>query len=83
MKKEQELLTRLSETEDKLLELEDRKQGDEAIILNEAQQREIEKFRSEKVRIRKDLRTVRHQLHKDIEGLASWMKFVNIMKNSL
>jgi ABC-type uncharacterized transport system involved in gliding motility auxiliary subunit len=76
--KEQELLTRLRETEDKLLELEDRKQGDEAIILNEAQQREIEKFRSEKIRIRKDLRTVRHQLHKDIEGLASWMKFVNI-----
>ncbi len=76
--KEQELLTRLRETENKLLELEDRKQGDEAVILNQEQQIEIEKFRSQKVRIRKDLRTVRHQLHKDIEGLESWMKFVNI-----
>ncbi len=76
--KEQELLTRLRETENKLLELEDRKQGDEAVILSEEQQTEIEKFRLEKIRIRKDLRTVRHQLHKDIEGLASWMKFVNI-----
>ncbi len=76
--KEQELLTRLRETENKLLELEDRKQGDEAVILSQEQQTEIEKFRLEKIRIRKDLRTVRHQLHKDIEGLASWMKFVNI-----
>jgi hypothetical protein len=32
----------------------------------------------EKIRIRKDLRIVRHQLHKDIEGLATSMKFVNI-----
>jgi ABC-type uncharacterized transport system involved in gliding motility auxiliary subunit len=76
--KEQELLTRLRETENKLLELEDRKQGGEAVILSEEQQREIEKFRLEKIRIRKDLRIVRHQLHKDIEGLATSMKFVNI-----
>ncbi len=76
--KEQELLTRLRETENRLLELEDRKQGAGAVILSEEQQKEIEKFRLEKVRIRKDLRTVRHQLHKDIEGLAASMKFVNI-----
>ncbi len=76
--KEQELLNRLRATEDKLVELEQGKQGDEALILNEAQQRELAKFRDEKVRIRKELRDVRHQLRQDIDRLESWTKFVNI-----
>lgn len=76
--KEQELLTRLQETEDKLLQLEQGKQGDQALMLNEAQQQEIEQFRQEKIRIRKDLRAVRRQLREDIDRLESWTKFVNI-----
>ncbi len=76
--KEQELLNRLRDTENKLLELEDRKQGDDGVILNAEQQQEIEKFRLEKIRIRKELRSVRHQLHRNIESLDSRMKFLNI-----
>ncbi len=76
--KEQELLNRLRETEVKLIELEERKPGDSAVILSSEQRQEIETFRREKVRIRKELRLVRHQLHKNIEQLESWTKFVNI-----
>ncbi len=76
--KEQELLTRLQETEDKLLQLEQGKRADQALMLSEAQQQEIEQFRQEKVRIRKDLREVRRQLREDIDRLESWTKFVNI-----
>ena len=76
--KERELLDRLSETEAKLADLETRKQGDDSVILNDAQLREIENFRQEKIRIRKELRNVRHELHKHIASLESWMKFLNI-----
>lgn len=76
--KEQELLNRLRETEEKLVEIENRKQGDDSVILNDAQKSEIEQFRSEKIRIRKELRGVRHELHKNIERLEGWTKFINI-----
>jgi ABC-type uncharacterized transport system involved in gliding motility auxiliary subunit len=76
--KERELLDRLSATEAKLAELETRKQDDDALILNDAQLQEIENFRQERVRIRKELRAVRHELHKNIAGLETWTKFLNI-----
>jgi ABC-type uncharacterized transport system involved in gliding motility auxiliary subunit len=76
--KEQELIRRLQETEQKLTELERSKKGDNTVILTAAQQEEIARFRDEKVRIRKDLRNVRHELRKNIESLEGWMKFVNI-----
>ena len=46
----------------------------EANTLQEA----IEKFRSEMLTIRKDLRDVQLALRQDIEGLERWLKFVNI-----
>lgn len=76
--KEQRLISRLQETEDRLLELERRKQDHNAVILSEAQQQEIARFRQEKIQIRKGLRNLRHELRKDIESLEGWMKFINI-----
>ena len=76
--KEQELVNRLNDAEQKLLELEKNKQSDDAPVLSLQQRKEIEKFTNEKLRIRKELRQVRHQLHKDIERLESWTKFINI-----
>lgn len=76
--KEQELLTSLQETENKLIELEKGNQNEQQLILSAEQEQEIAKFREEKVRIRKDLRDVRHQLHRDIERLESVTKFINI-----
>jgi len=75
--KEQQLLDRLKKTEQALTDLESAKKG-EGPILNEAQLAEIERFRNEKIAIRADLRRVRHELRKDIEGLETEVKVVNI-----
>nr|VFK18230.1 MAG: ABC-type uncharacterized transport system involved in gliding motility, auxiliary component [Candidatus Kentron sp. LFY] len=76
--KEKELLDKLRDTERKLVELERGKQEDAALVLSMAQQREIERFRDEKIKIRKALRDVRHKLRKNIQRLESWLRFVNI-----
>lgn len=78
-RKEQQLLDRLEQTEQALLELEQgRRNPQDQLTLTAEQQEEIEKFRREKVRIRKELREVQHQLRKDIERLEGWLKFINI-----
>lgn len=77
--KEQQLLDRLEQTERALLELEQGRRGEDGqLMLTAEQQEEIEKFRREKVRIRKELREVQHQLRQDIERLEGWLKFINI-----
>jgi ABC-type uncharacterized transport system involved in gliding motility auxiliary subunit len=76
--KERELLTSLEETEIKLIELEKGSQNEQQLILSDEQVAEIDKFREEKIRIRKELRLVRHQLRKDIEKLETATRFINI-----
>ena len=76
--KEQELIAQLEETERRLVELEESNQGNETLILTDAQREELVRFRQERVRIRKELREVRRQLRADIEALESWLKFANI-----
>ena len=76
--KEQELLLSLQETESKLIELEKGNQNEQQLILSVEQEQEIARFREEKIRIRRDLRDVRHQLHQDIERLEGVTKFFNI-----
>ena len=76
--KENELIQRLGETEERLVDLEDRKQGDDAMILSEAQQQELSRFREERIRIRRELREVRRELRSSIDELERSLKFVNI-----
>ncbi len=76
--KEQELQQQLRDTESKINELQQNKDSTNAVILSAEQQREIEAFRQEKVRIRKDLRNVQHELNKNIERMEDTMKFLNI-----
>ena len=76
--KEQELIAQLEETERRLVELEESNQGNESLIITDAQRDELVQFRQERVRIRKELREVRRQLRADIEALESWLKFANI-----
>jgi len=76
--KERQLLTSLDETEIRLVELEKGSQNEQQLILSDEQVAEIEKFREQKIRIRKELRLVRHQLRKDIEKLESATRFINI-----
>ena len=76
--KEQELIAELAETERRLVELEESNQGNDALVLTDAQRDELVRFRQERVRIGKELREVRRQLHADIERLEAWLKFANI-----
>ncbi len=77
--KERELLTRLEETEQRLSELEAGRQTDGSLLLTSEQQQEIERFRQQKVQIRADLRRVRHELRRDIEGLETRVKLVDVV----
>ena len=74
--KEKELLQRLEETDARLSELRTG-EGDE-IVLTEDQRNAIVEFTKERVRIRRELRDVRHSLRKDIEALEASLKFINI-----
>ncbi len=73
-----DLQAQLAETEQKLTQLQTT-QGDQVLLsLTPEQEEAIIQFQQEKLRIRKQLRDVRHQLDKDIESLGSNIKFLNI-----
>ncbi len=77
--KEQQLLGELRSTEQRLAELE-RGKGQATgsdLILSAEQERELQRFRAKQLAIRKELREVRHQLHKDIERLQAGLIFLN------
>jgi hypothetical protein len=77
--KEQELQTRLRETEGKISQLQQqRPDGQAAALLTPEQQKEVDQFRKEMVQTRKELRDVQHQLRKDIEGLGVRVKALNM-----
>ncbi|MFZ5722475.1 MAG: Gldg family protein [Pseudomonadota bacterium] len=77
--RQQGLEAQLAETEAKLQALESKKQQDaKAFELDEAQVEEMEKFLAEKLRVRKELREVQHQLGSDIESLGAILKVLNI-----
>lgn len=77
--REQALRAKLGETENKLRELQQGQGGDgEAQILSAEQRKEIELFRNEQLKTRKELRAVQHELGKNIEALGARLKLINI-----
>lgn len=77
--KEQELRERLRETERKIAEIQRaRPDGKSTVILTPEQSAEIEKFRTDQVAIRTQLREVQYDLRRDIEGLGTRIKALNI-----
>ena len=77
--KEEELKQQLAETDAKLRQLQATKDGEDALVLSPEQQAEVERFVQEKLKIRKQLRDVQHQLSKDIEKLGIQLKLINIL----
>jgi ABC-type uncharacterized transport system involved in gliding motility auxiliary subunit len=77
--KEQELEAQLRDTETKLTALQSKKDAGSTLILTPEEEREIEHFQSEKLRIRKDLRAVRAGLNEDIERLGTTLKIINVV----
>lgn len=76
--REQELQANLEEAEKKINELQQEQGGEQSYLLNSKLTEEIEKFRSERLQIRKELRRVQHELKKNIEKLGAQVRFVNI-----
>lgn len=78
IKQEEQLKAQLQQTEQKLLALEQGKEQEGSIVLSAAQQKTLKDFKSEKIKIRKQLREVRHQLGQDIDRLGAKLKLINI-----
>ncbi len=78
-KSEHALEIHLAETEKQLTALQHTGQNNAAADLLPQQKKTLEKFQQQKLKIRKQLRDVRHQLDKDIENLGMWLKMINIL----
>lgn len=70
------LQDKLTQTEKKLAELQGEHSGKDMILTPE-QKSEIETFRDEQLKTRKELRAVQHELDANIEGLGTKLKFIN------
>jgi ABC-type uncharacterized transport system involved in gliding motility auxiliary subunit len=79
--KEQELQAQREQTEKKIADLQRPGQGagqGGSVVLSPAQQEEIEKFKAELLKIRRDLRGVQLELRKDIASLQSRLWFFDM-----
>jgi len=77
--KEQELEKELHATEDQLAALQSQRTDRGVAILTPDQEQALNRFQSERARIRKELRDVRLGLDQDITRLGNWMKLINII----
>src|SRR5437016_1806336 len=77
--KEHELEQQLRDTEEKLTALQSKRNDKSALILTPEQEKELDRFQQEKLRIRKELRAVRAGLDEDIKSLGTLLKIVNIL----
>ncbi len=76
---EQRLDAELATTEQKLSELQSRRSDKAATILSAEQKAELDRFGAERSRIRRELRTVKLDLNRDIEALGRNVKLFNIV----
>lgn len=75
---EQRLQQQLEETEQQLAELQEQRSDDGTLTLSPEQQAALTQFQRQKLEIRRELRSVQHELNKDIEQLGTWLKVLNI-----
>ena len=73
-----DLQAQLADTERQLSELQASRDEQAQLSMSPEQESALLQFQAEKLRIRKELRDVRHQLDKDIEALGTTLKFINI-----
>jgi ABC-type uncharacterized transport system involved in gliding motility auxiliary subunit len=76
---EKQLESELQATEEKLTQLQSKRNDNTSMILSPEQEQELDRFQQEKVRIRKELRGVRLGLDQDINRLGMTLKIVNIV----
>lgn len=76
---EQRLEAELTQTEQRLGELQKSRSDGNSLLMSPEQQAEVQRFLDEQVRIRQELRTVRRNLDADIEVLGRWLKVINVL----
>jgi ABC-type uncharacterized transport system involved in gliding motility auxiliary subunit len=76
--KERALQEKLQETERKIAELQQQKDQSAGTLMSPQQKAEVEKFKAEMLNTRKQLREVQHDLRKNIEGLGTRLRIMNI-----
>ncbi len=79
LEREEALKDKLKQTEDKLDALQKKAGKGNKNLLTQEQKSTILQFREEKLKIRKQLRDVQHQLNSDIEALGAKLKLINIV----
>ncbi len=75
---EQQLQAELDETERNLGELQAAREDTNSLLMTPEQERELQRFLDEQVRIRRELRAVRRNLDRDIEQLGTVLKIINV-----
>lgn len=75
---EQALVEKLSETEQKLADLQSKAGEGSSELLSEEEQKAIDEFQEEMLQTRRDLRSVQHNLRSEIDALQSEIQVVNI-----
>jgi ABC-type uncharacterized transport system involved in gliding motility auxiliary subunit len=76
---EKQLQAELTETEQKLGELQSARKDQSSLQMSPEQQTEIQRFLDEQIRIRGELRTVRRDLDRDIDNLGTTLKILNVL----
>jgi ABC-type uncharacterized transport system involved in gliding motility auxiliary subunit len=76
---ERALEARLAETEQRIMALQSEQQeGMGELLLTPEQKSELDRFREEQLRTRRELRNVQRELQRNIDQLGNTLKFINI-----
>jgi ABC-type uncharacterized transport system involved in gliding motility auxiliary subunit len=73
-----ELQSELQQTEQKLTELQSKRNDQASLMLTPEQEAELKRFTAEKARVRKELRETQRGLDVEINRLEIWLKVLNI-----
>ena len=73
-----ELEASLSETQQKLNELQRTKEKGQRFILSPEQQQELARFRQKEAEAKKELKQVRKNLRRDVDSMENRLKWINI-----
>lgn len=76
---QQKLQAELTETEQKLSDLQSSRQDNNSFSMTPEQQAEVQRFMDQQVQIRSQLRTVQRNLDRSIEQLGTTLKIINIV----
>ncbi len=76
---ERSLQSKLQETDQRLAQLQREREDGSSMILTDEQRAEIERYQEVRIATRKELRDVRHNLEKDIEGLEGLLILLNVL----